>query len=147
MNLSSLPVTMSPSAGRKTIASTEPSCQRRARRYLRGMFKIRILVKYKYLKRILRFSLPVHAESESRKQMSANPRIKVEEADSTLFVPVEQSEEQYQYLLFLYFVFCILYLVSCIFLYFVFCILYLVFFCNLYFVFCRLNPLCPCGAV
>ena len=41
MNLSSLPVTISPSAGRKTIASTEPSCQRRARRYLRGMFKIR----------------------------------------------------------------------------------------------------------
>ena len=34
--------------------------------------------------------------------MSANPRIKVEEADSTLFVPVEQSEKQYQYLLFLY---------------------------------------------
>ena len=40
MNLSSLPVTMSPSAGRKTIASTEPSCQRRARRYLQKMFKI-----------------------------------------------------------------------------------------------------------
>ena len=34
MNLSSLPVTMIPSAGRKTIASTEPSCHRRARRYL-----------------------------------------------------------------------------------------------------------------
>ena len=41
MNLSSLPVTMSPSAGRKTIASTEPSCQRRARRYLPKMFKIK----------------------------------------------------------------------------------------------------------
>ena len=43
MNLSSLPVTMSPSAGRKTIASTEPSCQRRARRYLSGTFKIRTI--------------------------------------------------------------------------------------------------------
>ena len=29
--------------------------------------------------------------------MSANPRIKVEEADSTLFVPVEQSEQHHQY--------------------------------------------------
>ena len=34
INLSSLPVTIIPSAGRKTIASTEPSCQRKALRYL-----------------------------------------------------------------------------------------------------------------
>ena len=29
--------------------------------------------------------------------MSANPSVKVEEADSTLFVPVEQSEQHHQY--------------------------------------------------